>query len=252
MKAEILLVSSYKELPECWVHYNGVYVYYSPNTSRQINLPQVHIEYEPVLKKLGVGYRRSFCISNCNQTLEFWDKNKHEEEDLELPLFEYLPCKQAYLKIRECTHKHPTAKAISAAWELMQAVYDSTYEYDFVLKEKRVEEAVRRVLDGKVAVAVRLDELGQELEDEILACGTENFISENYRFKIVPVMTLHPKYAKSQYYAIFDVNNIELNSRIKLYVESNIKEMVIGKDAWQVKEWGKQFGLKSIDVVETE
>ena len=78
--------------------------------------------------------------------------------------------------------------------------------------------------------------------------GKEDIHIGSYHFKILPVWYDQKKTMPTGHYVIFDVNNIELNSKIKIKVNAKIQGLVIGRKFWQVRFWQKKLGLKKIVV----
>lgn len=232
-------VSTRAQLPECWLHRNRQFEYVG-GVFRNRTLPAIYISNEEELKELNIPYRVIkdwFGIDVC----EFWDPEVYREEEVTLPLYIELPSGDYRYANKNHTEVVPDEETVAAANRFKGRVLSAIEE----LRRKKKEEALYNSI--------------KETLGEKEACGyysgaqriPENFFSNNEHFKLIPVMM--PKYVgaakRTGWYAVFNVNQIELNSVIKLEVQKGKEGLFIGTNAWQVKEWCEQLGVKRINVV---
>lgn len=213
-----MTVNSQSRLPDCWV-YQKKHFLHNSSLSR---LPLLHPSYEHVLKALNISYRPTL-----DGLLEFWDSSNYKEaEEVTLPLYVPMP-DGSYRFSKNYTSKVPTEDSITAAKKLIPDIF-------------------KYLLNGRKAAGFRTI---------IKKSHKEDFVTDKDHFKILPVKTLTKNDAidyctyDTNYYVVFDVNKIELNSEIELQVPKGKEGLFIGKNGWQVRDWCSKLGIKKIHVV---
>lgn len=232
-----MIIESLSSLPECWLYQNNFYSHVTTDSSA--HLPHLPNRYEPLLKELEISYRLAEYDS-----LEYWDASNYEENDLTLPL--YIPYKDGtYHFVKNYTGKIPTANSFIAAKKLKQQVQIAVTDFEEEELNKKEILRLRPLLKGRMAVGILNSHLYFEAD----------YVTKEHHLKILRVQRVElDRFNRISTYGtnhcvLFDVNKIELNSEIDLYVPKGKEGLFIGKNGWQVKEWCQKLGLKKINVV---
>ena len=228
------------ELPECWLYKDGQFIYVEGNL-RPRTLPTIDIANENELKELNIPYR---VIKDKyeNDVCEYWNPECYKEVALTLPIYVKLPSGDFRYAEKNHTDILPDKETVEAAWAFKEKVEDSVYE----LEEKKI---IKRELYPKIKKAL----------DGRKACGyyqlkiiQEDIIVDDDHFKMIPVELPRGGISLDEYtgwYAVFDVNKIELDSVLTLEVPKGKEGLFVGRNGWQAKAWCKQLGVKRINVV---
>ena len=223
----------------CWFFKNHEYIFMNPRNAKNIALPYVDSELQPVLEKLGIPFRE-----NRRGKLEYWDPKNTGMKEVCLPV--YIKDEPKYRCIGHYTGTVFTSDS---------AVYANK------LRDEVVNPAVRKFCNEKLASKLKELMSGRKVAgfvgDFRLPFQKEyDIISDDgLRWKILPVEQFSSKSKGAgtipvrSAYAVFDVNQIELNSEVEMQVPEKSAGLFIGTGGWQIKYWCNKLGLKRIKVV---
>lgn len=239
-------VTAMIQLPECWIWKNRHYIYTNPKNSLQEEacLPTVRKEYESVLKELGIPYRVTLNEFE-KEVYEYWNPSTFEEKAIKLPV--YTKMGEKYRHVSYHTEKKATSFTVEEAKKLMGTVEEAIAQLEEKWKKEEFFRGVKAHLGEKQAVAFYDESYDESMEMDYV-CGED-------RIRAIPVVILQRRggVRNTNWYACFNVNQIELNSVVTLEkVPKGKAGMFAGTGAWQVKEWCQKLGLKFIKIVEPE
>lgn len=226
-------------LPEkCWIFSKGRYILRGFPSLPQ--LPCVHLEYEDLLKHLGIPYRRVIRQSyfTSQEVCEYWNPDVGlNERDLSLPLLAEINGSYRYCE-RNYSEKVLTDETIEAASKTQKIVSAAIHDYLQILEEVDNYRFAQEQLSGEASTVC-------------FSSGTPyssvyNISVNHDNFKILRILGYR---GLLDYVAIFDMNKIVPNSCITLQVPSHLAGFVIGKRGRNIQAWAEEIGVKKIQVI---
>ena len=224
------------ELPnECWIHSNREYIL---NPLKEF--PTVKDEYECVLKKNGIPYKKGRVIFGI-QYLEYWNPSLYEEKEITGPLFAFLRTENLFCYAeRNYTGKVPTQETYEKAWEI-KATVDKLIK-DYIQQKKQIAFAQRckASLNGEKAVGIEFSNLeASGFEDEL----DMKFEGEHIKY----IRFLRNRHTSCA--VIFNMSRIEPDSVLTMKVPKGKEGLFVGVSGFRVKYWSEMLGVRRINVV---
>ena len=218
-------IRDFKHLPDCFIKKNDRY---NPNV-KKLNLPVIPIKYLYVLEKWGIEFEL-YQIEKKGEVLEYcryWDKRHYEEQEVELPVYEFKHASGVFRYIGKHKGKLPTKRSVDAAYRLKEKV-------DEDILEKRTQEKIgylRYRMAGRAAAYFDTSEFKSPFEEGDL----ENFC-----------IFILKKDDKSNHMIVFDYNRI-YDGDVILDIPREYVDEIVGEDSENAERWFDVLRLNSAE-----
>ena len=216
----------------CWFYKNKRYTYIHSKNTQGVSLPTIEPEFIPVLKKHNIPFKKLR-----NGKVIYWDPENDGMVSVNLPV--YIDDGDSYIfSATYHTGNIFTEDSVTAANKLR----DEIVEPEVTMRK------LKKVLSGRKAAGT-VGYLNLPFKEDHIFTS-----DDGTRIEVLPVKRISretgTKIPKKSAYVVFDVNQIELNSNVKVRVPANSANLFKGTAGWQADYWCKKLGLKKIRFVE--
>ena len=224
-----------------WFFKDHKYIYMNPRGTQAVSLPTVDAECAPVLDNLGIPYEKTR-----TGRLRYWDPENSGMKEMNLPL--YIKDDSTYRFTKFHTGMIFTEDSAVAANKLRDEVVNPAVRE---FNNQKLAIQIKELMSGHNVVGF-VGDFKLPFQKEYNLVANKNTDDEIF-LKVLPVEKFGGKDGErvpvKTAYAVFDVNNTQLNSKVKMRVPEKFAKLFVGTGGWQLEYWCDKLGLKSIQVV---
>ena len=218
-----------KDLPKrCWIVRENEY---NLTDEKENQLPVIPKKYEYILKDLGINSYRIFEIERkrgVGKFIRYWDQNLYEEEEVELPAYEFYGKKFHLVGL----HKGmiPTKDSVKAAQKL----------------NEKVDAEINKV---KKAENLKLleDLLGNKNAEYVKRCTFKGNLKEGV-FEHYHIFFIRGKEGNlTNHIIIFDLDKI-YDEDVVIEIPESYVDFVLGEDNCNANKWREKLGVDKIQI----